>query len=165
MQRSTAIATAALIIAALGWTPLSEAAKQLVIPKNSVTTAHIRNGTIQRVDLAKATIDYLTAGAPAPRARGVTVTPGTNGDRIRVSAPNLSGGNVLGQMEYLGGLSCPNLGPWLTVGATFFDANGLIVATGSDSETTPTANVRYPFEIFGAPAAVRAELVAEVVCF
>jgi hypothetical protein len=164
MHRSTAIAVAALVVAALGFTPLGEAAKQHIIKRNSVTTVHIRNGTIQRADLAKATVNWLTAGAPTPRARGVTVSPGAHGDRIRVHAPNIVRGNVLGQVEYLGGLDCPNLGPWLSVKATFFDANGLIVETGSDLETTPAVNARYPLEVFGVASAVRAELVAQIEC-
>lgn len=164
MSRPTAIATAALIVAALGSAPVVEAAKHHVIKGNSVTSRHIRNGTIQRVDLAKPTIAYLIAGAPTPRARGVTVTPGTHGDRVRIHAPNLRNGDVIGQIEYLGGLNCPNLGPWAKAEATFFDANGLVIDTGSDTETAPATNVRHPLHILGPEAAVRAEVVGSVEC-
>jgi hypothetical protein len=72
--------------------------------------------------------------------------------------------HLLAQSEYLGCLTCPSLGPWLRVAATFFDANGLIVATGSDSETSPVAGVRYLVRVFGERSAVRAEAVASVAC-
>lgn len=74
-------------------------------------------------------------------------------------------GDVLGQIEYLGGLSCPNLGPWLNARATFFDASGLVVATGGDSENSPVVGTRYPFHLYGAIRAVRAEVVVSVDCF
>jgi hypothetical protein len=152
------------IVAAVVGATSVEAAQRLVIPRNSVGSTQIKDGSILRADLAKSTIDYLTAGAPPPRAAGVTVAQGEHGDRVRVSAPNIRGGNLLGQVEYLGGLVCPTLGPWLRVEATFFDASGLVVATGADWETAPVAGVRYPLEVFGGSTAVRAEAVASVSC-
>lgn len=71
---------------------------------------------------------------------------------------------MLGQIEYLGGLSCPDLGPWLSAEATFFDASGTVVATGSDTETSPATGVRYPLRILGKAGAVRAEVVVSVTC-
>ena len=142
-----------------------EAAQRLVIPRNSVGTAQIRNGAILRADLNRSTVDWLIAAAPAPRGRGVTVANGDHGDRVRITAATMSrDGDALGQIEYLGGLSCPNLGPWLSAEATFFDASGAVIATGSDTETSPAANVRYPLRILGKSGAVRAEVVASVTC-
>lgn len=143
-----------------------EAAKQLVIPRNSVGTTQIRNGAILPADLSRKTVAWLNAGAPTHRARGVTVANGQHGDRVRVSAASVnSEGNLLGQMEYLGGVGpCGSLGPWLKVEATFFDSSGLVVDTGSDVETSPVAGVRYPLEVFGKTGAVRAEAVASVEC-
>jgi hypothetical protein len=163
-SRNAVLAAALLAAAALGASPAGEAAKQLVVPRNSVGTLQIKNRSILPVDLSQQTIRYLTAGAPAPKARGVTVAAGTHGDRVRIHAPNLTGGNVLGQIEYLGGLECATLGPWAKAEATFFDADGVVVATGSDTNTSSAAGVRYPLEIFGARGAVRAELVASVEC-
>lgn len=158
------LAAAGIVAAIVGATTV-EAAQRLVIPPNSVASAQIRNGSIQRADLAKSTIDYLNAGAPQPRAAGVTVALGDHGDRTRVTAPNMRGGDLLGQAEYLGGLTCPNLGPWLSVAAAFFDANGMIVATGTDTETAPAVGVRYPVRVLGTSTAVRAEAVVSVPCF
>lgn len=156
---------AAGIVAAVVGAGTVEAAQRLIIPSNSVGSVQIRNGSIQRADLARSTIDYLTAGAPQPRAAGVTVALGEHGDRARVTAPNMRRGDLLAQAEYLGGLTCPNLGPWLRVEAAFFDANGMIVATGADSETAPAVGVRYPVQVFGTSTAVRAEAVVSVICF
>jgi hypothetical protein len=52
----------------------------------------------------------------------------------------------------------------LQVEATFFNATGGIVGTGSDSETSPVVGPRYPLEISGASGAVRADAVVSVVC-
>jgi hypothetical protein len=142
-----------------------EAAGQRLVPRNGVGSAQIRNGAILPADLNKKTVAYLNAGAPSPRARGVTIANGVHGDRVRITAATISeGGDVLGQIEYLGGLSCPSLGPWPTAEATFFDASGLIVATGSDTKTSAVPGVRYPLRIYGASGAVRAEVVASVSC-
>lgn len=163
-MRNLAPLVAAGLVAAVISVASVEAAQRLVIPRNSVGTQQIRDGTIQRQDLNRATVQWLNAGAPTPRGRGVTVTAGKNGDRIRVTGANLRGGDVLGQMELLGPMSCPNLGPWLRVDATFFDANGTVIDTGGDTQTEPAPGVRYPLNAIGATAAVRAEAVASVEC-
>lgn len=141
-----------------------EAAQRFVIPPNSVGTAQIRNGAILPADVNRATAAWLNAGAPTPRGRGTAVASGMHGERVRVHAPTMKGGDVLGQIEYLGGLTCGTLGPWPTVQATFFDAAGMIVATGSDTQTDAVAGVRYPLRVLGAATAVRAELVASIAC-
>lgn len=149
------------LAAALGGT--SYAAVKL--PANSVGTKQIRNGAILPADLSKKTVSWLDAGAPSPRGRGVTIANGEYGDRVRITAATITkGGDVLGQIEYLGGLSCPNLGPWPRAEATFFDASGMVVATGSDTKTSAVTGVRYPLEILGTSGAVRAEVVASVSC-
>jgi hypothetical protein len=164
MLRLSQFVAVAVVAAAVSAASL-EAAQRLVIPRNSVGTAQIRNGAIQPADLSRQTVAWLNARAPSPRGRGVTVSNGEHGDRVRVTAANVSGGgDVLGQIEYLGGLSCPDLGPWLTAEATFFNASGVVVATGSESETSPVAGVRYPLRISGSDGAVRAEVVASVAC-
>jgi hypothetical protein len=164
-MRRLAQFVAVAVIAAVVSAASVEATERLVIPRNSVGTAQIRNGSIQPADLSRQTVAWLNARAPSPRGRGVTVSNGDHGDRVRITAANVSsGGDVLGQIEYLGGLSCPDLGPWLTAEATFFNASGVVVATGSDSETSPVAGVRYPLRILGTSGAVRAEVVASVTC-
>jgi hypothetical protein len=141
------------------------AARQLVIPRNSVGTQQIRNGAILPADLNRSTVTWLNAGAPAARARGVTVSNGTNGDRVRVTGANIrADGDLVGQFEYLGGLTCPNFGPTMLVEATFFSAAGVAVDTGGDLESNPRSSVRYPLDIFGPAGAVRAEAVASVSC-
>ena len=113
--------------------------------------------SIQPADLSRQTVAWLNARAPSPRGRGVTVSNGEHGDRVRVTAASVSsGGDVLGQIEYLGGLSCPELGPWLTAEATFFNASGVVVATGSDSETSPVESaIRCAFSGVREPSARR----------
>ncbi len=164
-QRSGLFQLAAVgVVAAVVGAASVEAAQQLIIPRNSVGTAQLRNGSILPADLSRKTVTWLNARAPTPRGRGVTVASGNHGDRVRVLAATIRGGDVLGQIEYLGGLTCPNLGPWPTAEATFFDASGTVVATGSDTETVAVPNVRYPLEILGRSGAVRAEVVASVTC-
>ena len=47
------LSVTALIIATLGWTGLGEAAKNsLFVPRNSITSKHIKNRTIQFKDLS-----------------------------------------------------------------------------------------------------------------
>lgn len=155
---------AVAIVAAIVSAGSVEAAQQVRVPRNSVGSAQIRNGAILPADLNRRTVAWLDAGAPTPRGRGVTIASGEHGDRVRITAATMSKGDVLGQIEYLGGLSCPNLGPWLHAEATFFDASGQVVATGSDIKTSTVAGVRYPLNVTGAPGAVRAEVIASVDC-
>jgi hypothetical protein len=152
------------VVAAVVTAVTAQAAHQLVVPRNSVGSAQIRKGAILPADLNRQTVTWLNAGAPTPRGRGVTVSSGEHGDRMRVHAATIAEGDVLGQVEYLGDLTCPNLGPWLNVQATFFDASGTVVATGSDLETSPVASVRYPLRVSGKTGSVRAEAVASVSC-
>jgi hypothetical protein len=164
LYRLTHFVAVAIIAAAVSAATVG-AAQELRIPRNSVGSAQIKNGSILPADLNRRTVAYLDAGAPSPRGRGVTIANGEHGDRVRITAATISkDGDVLGQIEYLGGLSCPNLGPWPTAEATFFDASGLIVATGSDTKTSAAPGVRYPLKIYGASGAVRAEVVASVSC-
>jgi hypothetical protein len=97
------------VVAAVVTAITAEAAHQLVVPRNSVGSAQIRNGAILPADLNRQTVNWLNAGAPTPRGRGVTVSSGEHGDRMRVHAATIAEGDVLGQVEYLGGLTCPNL--------------------------------------------------------
>jgi hypothetical protein len=165
MRRFAPLVAAGVVSAVIAVASV-EAAQRLVIPRNSVGTQQIRNGAILRTDLNRATVAWLNAGAPTPRSRGVTIANGQNGDRVRVTAANIRpDGDLVGQVEYLGGLTCANFGPTVRVEATFFNSAGMAVDTGADSEDEPSTGVRYPLDIFGSSGAVRAEAVASVVCF
>lgn len=155
------LAVATVMVAVLGVTPVGEAAKRLILPRNSVSTEQIRNRSILPVDLSRRTIDYLNAAAPPVRAAaGVTVSYGAFEGKLRISGARLVDNSVVGQLEYLGGLGpCPNSGPSPFLGATFFDADGLIVDTGSDYLSQVAPGARYPFKLSSRPGAVRAELV------
>ena len=94
----------------------------------------------------------------------VTLANGEYGDRARVTGAGVTtGGNILGHRQ-LGGPSCEEFGPWVTVQATFFDANGVIVETGGHTESSPVTGARYPLQIPGAAGAVRADAVVSVTC-
>jgi hypothetical protein len=163
MKRFVHYVAVALIAAVISAASVGAAGQRLV-PRNSVGSAQIRNGAILPADLNKKTVAYLDAGAPSPRGRGVTISNGEHGDRVLITAATIKDGDVLGQITYSGGLSCPNLGPWPSAEATFFDASGMVVATGSDTKTSAVPGVRYPLRILGTSGAVRAEVVASVSC-
>lgn len=65
-RSATRLSLAALAVAVLGWTPLGEATRQQVFPRNSVgtvqlktnavTSPKIRNGAVQAVDIQKSSI-------------------------------------------------------------------------------------------------------------
>jgi hypothetical protein len=157
-RRTILLVAVGLAVGAL--TPIGEAAKHLVLPKNSVRTEHIVNRTIQPGDLSKATIDYLTAGAPEPKGAGVSVNYGAFVGRFRIIAPRLTGGDkVVAQIEYLGGL-CPLKN--VRVDGAFFAGSGLIVDADSwDSKGSLPERVRFPLQLksSSAEAAQRAEIV------
>lgn len=162
-MRSASTLVAAGIVAGLVAAVSVEAAVEQLRPR-SVGAQHIRLGAIQPAHFSPQARNWINAQAPAPRARGVTVTPGAHGDRVRVHGLRVQRGNVIGQIEYLGGVECETLGPWPQASATFFDANGMVVDTGSDTVTDAVPNVRYPLNIFGASGAVRAEVVISISC-
>ena len=157
-RRTVLLVTVGLAVGAL--TPIGEAAKQLVLPRNSVRTEHIVNRTIQPADLSKATIDYLVAGAPEPKGAGVIASLGAFEGKFRIIAPRLTGGDkVIAQIEYLGGL-CPL--KEVRVDGAFFAASGLIVDADSwEFKGQMPERVRLPFELksSSAEAAARAEIV------
>jgi hypothetical protein len=157
-RRTVLLVTAALAVGAL--TPIGEAAKQLVLPRNSVRTEHIVNRTIQPADLSKAAIDYLNAGAPEPKGAGVSVSYGAYEGKFRIFAPRLIGGNkVIAQIEYLGGLCALRV---VRVDGAFFAGSGLIVDADSwDARSPVPERVRLPLELksSSAEAAARAEIV------
>jgi hypothetical protein len=157
-RRAVLLVAVGLAVGAL--TPIVEAAKKLVLPKNSVRTEHIVNRTIQPGDLSKATIDYLIAGAPEPKGSGVSVTYGAFEGKFRVIAPRLTGGTkVVAQIEYLGGLCALKV---VRVDGAFFAGSGLIVDTDSWEARVPVPErVRLPLELksSSAEAAARAEIV------
>lgn len=69
-MRSLAQLVAVAVIAAVASAASVEAAQRLVIPRNSVGTTQIRNGSIQPADLSRQTVAWLNASAPSPRGRG-----------------------------------------------------------------------------------------------
>ena len=159
INRTTVLLVAiALAIGAL--TPVGEAAKRFVLPKNSVRTEHIVNGSIQPADLSKAAIDYINAGAPEPRGAGVTVNYGAYADRFRILAPRLVGGDkVVGQIEYLGGL-CAFTD--VRLDGAFFAGSGLILDTDNwQAKGSIPERFRLPFELKSgaSESAIRAEIV------
>jgi hypothetical protein len=159
INRTTVLLVAiALAVGAL--TPIGEAAKQLVLPRNSVRTEHIVNRTIQPGDLSKAAIDYINAGAPEPRGAGVTANLGLYAQQFRILAPRLvAGDKVVGQLQYIGG-ACPF--DDVRLDAAFFAATGLIVDADSwSSKGAVPQGVRLPFELKSSSteSAIRAELV------
>ncbi len=117
-----------------------------------------RNSARREVVLLKARLTPKPTGS-------VTIANGENGDRARVTGAGVTaGGTILGQVEYLGGPSCEEFGPWVNVQATFFDANGAVVDTGGHTESSPVVGARYPLQIFGVTGAVRADVVVSVTC-
>lgn len=164
-MRRIALAAIALVLA-LAVPATAAAPPEVVKLRKQVTAlnAKVKRLTTER-NTARREVVALTARL-TPKATGsVTVANGANGDRARVTGLGVTkDGNILGQIEYLGGLTCPSLGPWPSVDATFFDAAGAIIDTGSHTETSAVAGPRYPLEIFGAAGAVRAEAVVSVTC-
>lgn len=123
----------------------------------------VKRLTVER-NGARGEVVALTARLTPKPTGSVTLAIGAHGDRARVTGLGVTkDGNILGQIEYLGGLTCPSLGPWPSVDATFFDAAGAIIDS-SDTETSAVAGPRYPLEIFGAAGAVRADAVVSVTC-
>jgi len=115
---------------------------------------------------ARREVVALTARLTPKPTGSVVLANGDNGDRVRATGLGVhADGNILGQIEYLGGLSCPNYGPSLRVEATFFGPTGAIVGTGSGSATDAVMGPRYPLSIYGAAGAVRADAVVSVTCF
>jgi hypothetical protein len=97
MSRSkapTILAATALVAAVLGATPLGQAAGRLIVPKNSVRSAQVVNGSLQSVDLSKKAKAALQ-GAPGPRgpqgAQGVQGLPGNPGAAGQQGARGLPG--------------------------------------------------------------------------
>jgi hypothetical protein len=157
------VVTAALALAV----PATAAAPPEVVKLRKQIAAlniKVKKLTVER-NTARRQVVALTARLTPKPTGSVTLANGENGDRVRVTGAGVTkGGDILGQLEYLGGLSCANLGPWLSVEATFFGPSGAIVDTGTDSEMSPVTGPRYPLEVLGAVGAVRADAVVSVEC-
>ncbi len=160
MRARWTVLLVAIALAVGALTPIGEAAKQLVLPRNSVRTEHIVNRTIQPADLSKATVDYLNAGAPEPKGAGVIVNYGAFAERFLITPPRLVGGDkVVGQIQYMGGL-CPL--KEVRIDGTFFAPTGLILDADSWESRGPVPErVRLPFELKSSATeqASRAEVV------
>lgn len=165
MRRTPLVAiTAALALAV----PATAAAPPEVVKLRkqvAALNAKVKRLTVEK-NAARREVAALTARLTPKPTGSVTLANGEYGDRVRVTGLGVhSDGNVLGQVEYLGGLSCPNYGPSLRIEATFFGPSGAILGTGSGSTTSAVTGPRYPLEIYGAAGAVRADAVASVSCF
>jgi hypothetical protein len=164
MRKTTLVVVAAALSLAV---PATAAAPTEVVKLRkqvAALTVKVKRLTVER-NTARRQVVALTARLTPKPTGSVTLANGEHGDRARVTGANVkASGDVLGQIEYLGGLNCPNLGPYLRVDATFFGPTGAILDTGSDIETSPVVGPRYPLEIFGAAGAVRADAVVSVTC-
>jgi hypothetical protein len=164
-MRRSALAAIALVLA-LAVPATAAAPPEVVKLRKQVAAlkAQVKRLTVER-NTARRQVNALRAQL-APKPTGsVTLSNGENGDKARVTRAGVTrDGDILGQIEYLGGLTCPNLGPWLKVEATFFGPAGNIVGTGSDTETSAVAGPRYPLDVSGTSGAVRADAVVSVTC-
>ena len=165
MRRKVLLAAITAVLA-LTMPATAAAPPEVVKLRKQVATlkAQVKRLTAER-NTARRQVTALRAQL-APKPTGsVTLSNGENGDRARVTGAGVTkDGNILGQIEYLGGLTCPNLGPWLSVEATFFGPAGTIIGTGSDTETSAVAGPRYPLNVSGHEGAVRADAVVSVAC-
>ncbi len=164
MRRIVLVATVTVLGLAV---PATAAAPPEVVKlRKQVATlsAKVKQLTVQR-NAARREVAVLKAQL-APKPTGsVAIANGENGDRARVTGANVTAsGDILGQIEYLGGLTCPNLGPYLQLEATFFNAAGQVIDTGGDLQTSPVAGVHYPINVLGASGGVRADAVVSVTC-
>lgn len=164
MQKGPLVAIVAVLALAV---PATAAAPPEVVKLRREITAlkaKVKRLTTERNTARREIVTLKRRLAPKPTG-SVTLANGDKGDRARVTGLGVTkDGDVLGQIEYLGGLSCPDLGPWLRVEATFFDAAGTVIDTGSDTKTEVVAGARYPLEVLGATGAVRADAVVSVEC-
>jgi hypothetical protein len=90
----TALATSALVVAVLGWTPIGEAAREAVFPPNSigttqlrpnaVTSPKIRNGSVAAIDIQKRAITAVhvkQGGLVAANFKAGQLPAGPKGDK------------------------------------------------------------------------------------
>ena len=164
-MRKTALAAITLVLALA--VPATAAAPPEVVKLRkqvAALNAKVKRLTVERNSARREVVLLKARLTPNPTG-SVTLANGENGDRARVTGAGVTtGGNILGQLEYLGGPSCEEFGPWVTVQATFFDANGAIIETGGHTESSPVTGARYPLQIPGAAGAVRADAVVSVTC-
>lgn len=118
------LSIAALVVAVLGTTPLGEAAMEALprssvgtaqLKPNSVTSAKVRNGTLQRDDFRLGA--FPTAGAAGPTGdKGDKGDPGPKGDKGEAGPRTPSWGDVTGPSFGAGDLSSwKDLGSKLTL--------------------------------------------------
>jgi hypothetical protein len=100
------LSLAALVLAILGWTPVGESARNLVVPRGSVGTPQLKDGAVTAPKLRKEavtslkvrdgsllTVDFKAGQLPAgPKGdKGDRGDPGPKGDRGPSGTPGLSG--------------------------------------------------------------------------
>ncbi len=166
---------AALVIVLALATPATAAAPpQVVKLRKQVAALKIqvkrvtaqKNAALRRVAALNAQVAALKAQLTPKPTGSVKLENGENGDHAKVTGAGVNAdGDVLGQIEYVGGLTCTDLGPYLSVDVTFFDAAGQVLETGNATITEVVAGVRYPLKIVGADGAVRADGVVSITCF
>src|SRR5215208_6796796 len=93
---STSIAVAALVVAAFGTTPLGHAASRMILPRNSVGTAQIKQAAVTGLkvrDHSLSAVDFrageLLAGAQGPQGeKGAAGPQGSKGDKGDPGGPH-----------------------------------------------------------------------------
>ena len=107
-----AIATAALVVAVLGSTPLGHAAGQLIVPKGSVGTPQLKAGAVTGLKVKDGSLratdfaaDQLPAGAQGPKGdNGDAGPPGMSGyEIVKGTVVNIAAGG-----SYFAELHCPS---------------------------------------------------------
>ena len=156
MHRAALAAVAAVLSLAV---PATAAAPPEVVnlrKQVAALNAKVKRLTAER-NAARREVAALRARlTPAPIG-SVSVANGEFGDRVRVTGAGVTKeGDILGQIEYLGGLSRPNLGPWLRVEATFFGPGGDIVEPKLQRDVRG-ARPRFRLQALGGAGAGRAD--------
>jgi len=132
---STAIASAALVVAALGSTPLGHAAGQLILPKGSVGTPQLKAGAVTGLKVKDGTLaaaDFAPGQLPTG-AKGDKGDPGPKGDKGDPGATKVTqrvGDTIWGSITALATVSCQP-GETLVGGGSYASGNG-----GSQPMTT-----------------------------
>lgn len=114
------------------------------------TTTVVVREVVKRRTVRSTVTESVTVTEP-PTADGLYVDEGQFSGVIAVHGPQWRSGSlgveVIGQVEYLGGLECDPI-PFLELSGTLFDDSGTIVATSATNETGVGSGSRYPFTMF-----------------
>jgi Collagen triple helix repeat (20 copies) len=122
---STVIAAAALVVALSGSSYAAHAGVRHLLPKNSVGSAQVINGSLQKVDLSKKTIAALKGnrGPQGPNGpAGAAGAPGSQGPKGETGAPGDSGQPGAQGQQGFPGTSIQRSGPGATALTTLDNA-------------------------------------------